>query len=139
MRISAIRPIGNDWVDNENNPTPTAGAEVLMKVRGVRRCTFSLQCFAAMGTGATGPTAILNDVITACSLPSISDALDAAFVGVSDYGDIKSMDGVVNSTRFEPRATVEIVFYAKAELVETATYIEHVQIQNLTTGESFTV
>lgn len=139
MKLSAIMPKGNDWTDAENNPTPTTGAEVLLKTRGVRRCTLSLQCFAAPNTGSTGPMGILSDVVAASGSPTIGDAISAAGIGICDLGTIKPMDGVINSTRFEPRAVVEIGFYVAAELVETATFIQSVQVQSLTTGEGFTV
>lgn len=141
MRMRSIRPVGSDWVTVEDNPSPSSGAEVLYKVRGMRRVTLSLQCFAGTPIGASGAASILTDVLTAVSLPSRSAALAAAGVGISNLSDVQAIDGVVGSTLLEPRATAEVVFYATAELVETGTYIEHVVITNegTTPDETFTV
>lgn len=130
LRMRAIRPLGSDWLDVEDNPTPTPGAEVLLKLRGMRRVTLGITCYGATGTGGTGPLAIVTDVLAALGLPSVSAALVAASVGVSSIADVLAVDGVVNSTLLEPRATVDVQFYATSELVEACTYIEHVEIEN---------
>lgn len=128
LRVLAIRPVGNDWVDTVDNPSPSAGAEVLNKVRGMRRVRLQLTCFAGTPIGASGAASILNDVLTSIALPSRSDALAAAGVGISNLGDVTAIDGVINSNLLEPRALAEVVFFAAAELVETGTYIQHVQV-----------
>lgn len=142
LRMRSIRPLGNDWVDVEDNPSPSAGAEVLFKVRGMRRVTLTIACYGEDPIGADGPLAIVNDVLTALALPSRSDALASAGVGISQIADVQALDGVEGSTTFEPRAQVDVVFFAAAELVETGTYIEHVGgVENsvLTPSETFDI
>lgn len=141
LRMRAIRPVGNDWVDVEDNPTPSAGAEVLYKVRGMRRVTLTIACFGESPIGAAGPLAIVNDVLTALALPSRSAALAGAGVGISSIAEVLALDGVEGSTTFEPRAQVDVFFYATAELVETGTYIEHVEVENQVANpdEDFTI
>ncbi len=141
LRLRVIRVVGSDWTAVEPNPTPYAGAEILTKVRGHRRCSLDIQCFADGPIGSAGPAAILNDVLTSVALPSQGDALSAAGIGMANFGNVQTIDGVVGSTRFEPRAIVQVSFYAVSELVETGTYIEHVEItrESPTPVETWTV
>lgn len=126
----------------DDSPTfARQGAEVLFKVRGMRRVTLSLACFGTSPIGASGPAAILNDVLSAIGLPSRGDALAAAGVGISNLSDVVAIDGVVGSTLLEPRATAEVLFFATSELVETGTYIEHVSAEDdvPSTPENFSI
>lgn len=132
MRLS-IRAVGQDWVDTRRNPTPTVpGTEAIYKVRGNRVLKLSMQCFGDdASSGQRAPEGILNDVITALALPTVSEALAAAKIGIADVSDINPIDGVINSTRFEPRALVTVTMHATAALSETGPVIEDVEI----TGE----
>lgn len=117
-----------------STPTTTrAGQEVAQRVRGPRHGLLQLECFAGAptggsATGATSPVAILHDAITAHCLESINAALVAAGVGVGAIEPIRSIDGVVNTVRFEPRAIAHVHLHLAAELVETSTYIQIVNI-----------
>lgn len=141
LRMRSIRAVGVDWTRVEDNPAPTAGAEILIKLRGMRRVILTITCYGDTPIGATGPAAIVSDVLAAVGLPTQSEALSAAGVGLSNLGDVQSIDGVVGSTLLEPRASADVTFYATSELVETATYIEHVVVTRELPDpdESFTV
>lgn len=115
----------------DDSPTfARQGAEVNYRARGMRRVTLTITCYGDSPIGAAGPSSVVGDVLSAVALPSRSDALAAAGVGISDLGEVVAIDGVVDSTLLEPRAFSEVVFFATSELVETGTYIEHVQVTN---------
>ncbi len=106
-----------------------AGAEIKYKSRGNRRAVLEATCFPpAEVADATEAHAILTDVVAAAGLPSRARALSAAGIGVSNLGIIQQIDGVVNSTRFEPRALFTVVFFLASEVSETGTIIETVNI-----------
>lgn len=126
LRMRSIRAVGSDWLHVEDNPSPSSGAEILLKLRGMRRVTLAITCYGVTPIGAGGPAAIVSDVLASVGLPSIGDTLAASGVGLSNLGDVQAIDGVVGSTLLEPRATADVIFFATSELVETATYIEHV-------------
>ena len=113
------------------------GAEVLQKLRGPRRAMLTLQCFAGAptgggATGATSPAAVLHDAISSYALESRTAALVAAGVGVGTIEHIHSIDGIVNTTRFEPRAIGTVFLHFASEIVETVTYVQTVNASGLT-------
>lgn len=118
--------------------TPTtvrAGAELIAYLRGPRTAELELQCFAGAptggaATGTTSPVAILNDAITSRGLDSRRAALAAAGVAVLSVERVRSIDGVVNTTRFEPRAIATVHLSLASELFETSSYIQTVNATN---------
>ena len=111
--------------------TVRAGQEVTQYTRGPRQATLQLQCFAGaptggLPTGTTSPVAILHDALSAHALESVNSILVNAGVGVAGWEPIQSIDGVVNTTRFEPRAITTVHLHLASELVETSTYIQTV-------------
>jgi hypothetical protein len=110
-----------------------AGSEIIQKARGPRQAILQLTCFAGVpggaATGASSPTAVLHDAVSAYALDGIADAIAAAKIGVGRVETIRSIDGVVDSTIFEPRAIVLVHLHLASELSETSTYI---QIVNMT-------
>lgn len=127
MRLEGVRMVGQDWIDVVDAAAPTAGAEIEHMARGTRTLTLSLQAFVVAGTGALAAAAILEKIITAARLPTARDALTAAGIGLGTVGMVKSIDGVINSATFEPRAVVDILLHTVSEQVETGTYIETVE------------
>lgn len=127
MRLG-IETIGQDWVDAEANPTPTAGHEAVSIVRGTRKLRLDMQCFAAVGdSSAADAWAILHEVMTAAALPTVSDQLEAAKLGLAKYDGPTQIDGVVNSSRFEPRATATAWLFTTAEVSETGPSYDNVE------------
>ncbi|MBA3841180.1 MAG: hypothetical protein H0X39_00915 [Actinobacteria bacterium] len=105
------------------------GAEVTSKLRGPRQAILTLQCFAGAptgggATGVTSPFAILNDAISSYALETREAALSAAGIGIGWVESIQSIDGVVNTVRFEPRAIATVHLHLASEIVETSTYIQ---------------
>ncbi len=133
IRVTNSRIVGQDWLQTLDNPDPDEGEEILHRARGTRELTLSLQCFAGPlgnGLGDTGPAGTLEAVRAARRLPSVDAALDAVGIGVLGYGPIQSIDGIIGSTGFEPRAILEIRLHVTRESQETGTYIEDVELRN---------
>ncbi len=108
--------------------TRAAGAEILHRVHGLRRCRLVMTCFATSATGATNATGTLSTVAAKARLPGNRAALRAAGVGIPTFGAALTLGGVLNSVHFEPRAVLEAVFFAAQEITETGTYVEFVGI-----------
>lgn len=138
LQMSVART-GQDWLDVVDNPTPTAGAEILHKARGTRKATLSIQAFSADAVGASGARALLERLVSRAKLPSMTALLDAVNAGLAPLGEVTTIDGVVGSTRFDPRAMLEASFFLVSEVSESGTYIETVEVTNLTTTDEFTI
>lgn len=107
----------------------TNGAELTNYARGNRRVTLTATCFPPRQCAdATEAHAILLDCCAVTGLPSRSDALEAAGIGLSDFGPVTALDGLLDSTRFEPRATMPVVFFTTSETSETGGIIETVNV-----------
>lgn len=109
--------------------TVHAGAEVEYRVRGQRRASLTLQAFNGAATGDTSPAWLLDTVIAKARLPSVRQALNAAGVGIASFGPVQSIDGVLGSADFEPRATLAVSLHLTAEVSEFSTFIERIQMQ----------
>lgn len=137
LRFLAITPVGQDWHTTEDASPSVPGAELVMRARGVRRFTLRVQAFGdAVGTNA--PEDLLSNVIAARYLPTRADALRAGGVSVTQFGAVTVIDGLHNGI-FEPRATLDVRGLLSSEVVETATFIETVDITDEERGETFTV
>lgn len=119
--------------------TLRAGAEVAMTVRGTREASLSIQCFGGTATGATSPRAILESVRTALTFPSRRAALTAAGVGFAPIGPATAVDGVIGSSLFEPRAVMEARLFLAAEVSESGTFVERLEITNQLTDTVYDV
>lgn len=142
LRVGTIRTVGlSDSIELRANPSPSPGNEIQFVGRGQRRCILTIECFATSPIGATGAAATLSDVLGALSLDPVYELLSTAGIGIANYDDITSIDGVVGSTLLEPRATVEVIFYVGSELVANGTNIISVQVtdQIPTPNDIFTV
>jgi hypothetical protein len=136
MRITGYQPIGQDWVNLGDAPAdPQPLADITVIARGQRQFTIALRCFAVALTGDNSAGSILSRVLSAMSLPSIREALNAAGLGLSIINPIQIIDGVLGSSTFEPRASVDIRVFVTYEATELGTYIEHADIENQATGE----
>lgn len=140
IRMMVLERFGIDWFIVQDASPPNPGAEIEHVVQGTRTGVLNLQCFADDGDGAASAMAILENVVLAATLPSVHEGLRVAKFGILNFGPVQSINGGPTATVFEPRAIVDCRFNTTAEVVETATYIEIVKdIENLTTGETFTV
>lgn len=124
--LLGMQRIGHDWTDVEWADTPEPGADVALKLRGLRYATYSIQCFGGPAHGASSPVALLEMVCAKARLPSIAAGLKRAGIGLSSLGAVSAVGDVLNSARFEPRATLEVSLYLASEVSETTTYIETV-------------
>jgi hypothetical protein len=120
MNLPGLRRIGHDWADTEASPEPvTPGAEITYKVRGQRELVLTLQCFNGAGSGVSRAVALLDDVIAKLASPAQRRAFRTAGIGVGAVEPVRPMSGVVGSTRWEPRASVQLTLYVARETSET--------------------
>jgi hypothetical protein len=124
---------GPDWVFTEDAAVPVSGAEISYKVRGCRTGTLSIQCFAGSAVGSSSPFAILRKLHASARLPTTKAAMLAAGIGLGTMGTVQDTPAIVNTTNFEPRATMTIEFFTANELIETGTYIETVEVTGTVT------
>lgn len=131
MRLSVLPRRGRDWHDRYDNPTPTAGAEVLQYTRGPREATLSVQCHAGLptpGNDAVLVDMVLNDALSAHALESVTDGVSglvAAGVGVGAIDGARAFELEVDGV-LEIRAIAVAHLHLASELVETSTYIQTV-------------
>jgi hypothetical protein len=113
--------------------TTHAGAEIISRARGTRTATVSIQAFPAAGVvgGATSARALLELVRAHAALPTRREALRVAGIGLAPLGAVSSIDGVIGSALFEPRATLEATLHLASEVTETGTYIESALLQRV--------
>ncbi len=140
IRIREENAIGQDWTDYEVNPTPSAGAELVSKTRGQRRLVLEATCFPETpvdGVVADDRTAgaILSEVKAIATTPPRRRALRAGGVSFGNAGVVAPLDGVVGSSRFEPRAIYTVTLFVKSELAGTETIIETVNVTPTVDGE----
>ncbi len=121
-------------VEDTANST-LAGAEITTTSRGLRKCRLLLTCFAAAATGATDAAGALGAVAAKAQLPQRKAALRGAGMGVPTFGTVQVLGAAQNNVHFEPRAILEVQFFAASEVSETGTYIEFVGVgENVTTS-----
>ncbi len=124
---------------SDTSVTRRAGAEILHTGRGTRRATLSIQAFAADAVGATSPRAYLEALRASAVLPSQKARLEDASIGLAPLGPVTAIDGIIGSSLFDPRATLEATLFLVSEVSESGTYIETVQVTNLDTSAVFDV
>lgn len=115
--------------------TARAGQEILMRSRGQRDCTLNMQCFAAEARGNSSAMALLNKVVSGSNLETRRAAFVAAGIGLAKLEGPRFLDGLIGSI-FEPRAILEAKFFLAEEVSEATTFIQYVELENLTTAES---
>lgn len=129
LLLSSVAP-GMDWVDVEDAPYPAPEAEIEEHVRGPRVVFLSLQCFAASATGTAAAGGILSAVVAAARQSSRKQALREGGWGVGTIGPVQVAGGAtMNTTVFEPRATLQMSLHAASDVSETATFVEIVEIE----------
>lgn len=134
MSVTGMHNPGIDGVHVSDNPTPSAGAEILHTAQGPRTALLTLTCYAQEGTGSASAVAVLTTVMAKAGLPLAREALDTAGVGLGEESDVLGVDGLLNVAAFEPRATVSVRLHLASEVSETGTYIEHVEHEGEVTG-----
>ena len=126
LRIRGVGRVGRDWIKNETNPAPTAGAEIVRRVQGLRQVALEIRMYGGDVGASVG---VLDGVVTASVLPAVAAGLRAAKVGVGQASSATSADGYVGAAKvFEPRASLDVTLFVPSELVGTDTNIAHVTI-----------
>lgn len=108
--------------------TVRAGQELLARAQGVREVVMHADCYAPEGSGIES-VQILTDVLA--SLQLYTTTLDAAGVGVTDFGEAFSQGGVRfvegrRGTILEPRAMFDTTFYVASELTLPETIVSSI-------------
>lgn len=119
--------------------TVRVGQEIIERARGVRRIDVQFQCFATPAAGASTARAILSKLNARSSLGVVSGILVSAGVGFTGFSDVQQINGVVNSTIFEPRAIAIGQFYLASEQTALSTNITSAELTDLSTGQTFIV
>lgn len=129
LRVISDVPIGHDWTDVTDSLEPIVdGAEIVYTVRGSRRGVLNIQCFAGNDVGVSSAFGILRRFGSAIKLPAARAILSASKVSLGSIGPVNDIPAIINVTEFEPRATLDIVFFSVDEVTETGTNIETVEI-----------
>lgn len=129
LNIRIIQRTGTGWIKQEDTPVPTSGNELSYKARNMQRCTLEITYWAGDPTGVSAGVSVLSTILESRILPSVQQTLTA--VGIASVSTIQHFTGVVGSTLVEPRARVDVIFFAPSEVVETGTYVETVEITRL--------
>lgn len=124
---------------SDTSETRRVGQEVTHTATGTRRATLTLQAFGGAGTGDSSPAAVLDTVQSKARLPTARDALLAAGIGIGSFGPVQSIDGVLGTTLFDPRAILAVELHLTSQVSEFSTFIERVQLENEDTGSTFEV
>lgn len=104
-----------------------AGEEQVTVVSDYVSGTLSIQCYGGPPTGSRSPVNILRTVVSSAQLPSRKEAFEDAGIYVNASGRINDIGSVLSSSRYEPRAYVDIEVTYVAEVSETSTIITRVE------------
>lgn len=119
--------VGNPTVVYIDNPTPTAGAEIIKEARNQRLVTMQVTCYGPKdATDTTEAYAYLSNLIAELDLTEVTDPMWDAGIGIQQTSAVITTGGTINTTRIEPRAVVSIMFLTPTVVSRTMTYIQHV-------------
>ena len=136
---ATARNLGRGWTDTEDNPAPSAGAEIIRTHRTVKRLDLQLQCFGGDPTESGSPANILSDLCDYAGLPSQKRAFRVAGWVPVEFQPVLDFSAKLGNATFEPRAVLACHGYITGEISETSTYIQIVQVTNLIDGSTFEV
>lgn len=119
-----LEVLGLPWLAVTDNPTPTAGNEIVHTSTGPQRGELRLQCFGGDVAGDADPSSILSKIVRRSALPTPAAILDAADVAVLGWSAVTRVGKELGFATFEPRALLTLRISATFEEVETGTYIE---------------
>jgi hypothetical protein len=130
MRITRTKH-GTQWLVTKDAISPTPGRELEYTAQGAPVATLTLRCFASDAIDDDSPEEILSRVQLAAQFPTILEGLRAAGIGLGRFEDVSSMDGVINSTILEPRASMSVSLHLAAQMSEFGTYIETYELEQV--------
>lgn len=131
LRIVSDRDLGLGWSRQDDNPTPTPGAELQVEHENMSEALLRIELHHIGATDAFAVMAMLRRLRAARRMESQQELLRAANVGLLSVEEVRDGTGGIQSTLVEPRATVDVRLQLSSYLVEYMTYIETVEI----TGE----
>jgi hypothetical protein len=139
LRLGADAPLGSaPELTHDYDAGRPAGAEIVCTVKEVRELSVTVQVFGGATTTSNAPRAIAGKLQTALGLPTVREALGAAGLSVFDRGRVLSVPEVLDAD-FEARAVLTIRCYVADDAEESTTFIETVDCEGHSPGETFTV
>lgn len=135
--IDRVQRIGQDWVDTEDNPTPSPGQEILLQARGVREIGLQITAFGGSAVGGTSPRALLDGVQS--RLPHERANLNAAGLGIARFDPVINVGAVRSTVIFEPRMILGCSGFLASEVSLPDTFIEFSEITDNINGNTFVV
>ena len=125
--VVAFSDAGSGTHTIEDTPTTTAaGEEIKHTVRGPRTALLEIRYFADTSDAVAAGVTVLEAVKSKCRLPSISDALVTAKIGIGSFSAITSVPQLINKAVFQPRHQLDVTLHLASEQSETGTFIEKV-------------
>jgi hypothetical protein len=120
-----------DRVEVIHRPENPPGEEVELTSHGCRELTVSIQAFTVETHGDASGRALLSKVRNALALPAVREALRAVGLAPFDSGSVRNITALVD-TDFQGRAIFEARFNLTESAVERTTFIETVELVDLT-------
>lgn len=138
IRMGDLVAVGTgDEVEQIFDEEADAGEEIEHRIHGQRELHVTVQAFGPV-VGASSARALLSKVQAALSLPSVRETLRAAGLTAFDAGKIQNISALLGAD-FEGRAVLDVRFYIAESVSEFTTYIEHVEVTDTSTDETFTI
>jgi hypothetical protein len=126
IRNTASNATGNAERSVTDNPTPTAGAEILLNT--IKQVEFEVivSAFTRATTGGGGAYGWLSNLRTALESESAEDAFFSAGLALYEVGAVLSIPRVLE-TQSEGRGTLALKFRTADVHTATATFIETIE------------
>lgn len=127
MRVESVEAAGQSESKVTNNPTPSAGQEILLTSRGMQRVELVLTAFSTDTIGNSSARALLQKVKLYLSHDSCTATLNdlAEPIGILSTSGVQDAS-IVLETEIEGRAVLTVVCMVADEYTEATTYIETV-------------
>lgn len=119
--------------------TVRQGQEIKLQSRGMREASLTLQCFGGTAHGSGSAVALLNAVVSNANTETRRTAFHAAGIGMGRIDNVRSLDGILGASVFESRSIVEARFFLAEEVSENFTYIDYVEVEDLTRSQTLFV
>lgn len=118
--------IGHPEQSVTNNPTPTAGQEILLKSKGLAEVEIHVRAFSpSVVSSASAPSAraVLLNLRQTLEAESMQANIEAAGLTLASVGTVRNLPKVLE-TQYQGRATLTLKFRYADEFEEATTYIE---------------
>jgi hypothetical protein len=125
-------------VTHEYDSGASAGAEITITAESISEFPVTVQVLGGSTVQNSSARAIASTIRNKLALTTTKDAFAAVGISCFDLGRVQSLPAILASN-YEARAFFEARFYVLQSVSETNTYISSTEIENLDTGDLFTV